>query len=289
MARSISEIQVRMVEAIKANQILSGQLTSITSTSKTSIARLFTFIVATAIWMLEVFFDQHKKEVDEKLANQKSGTLPWYRTMALRFQKGFDLVKDEDYFDNRDKNGNEIGVSKIEASKIVKYAAVNESPESSRVIIKIAGEDGDGVLAPISESEKEAFETYINEIKVAGVKVSVLNYKPDLLTLSIQIKRDAMLLNSTGMRIKDGEYPVIIAIQEFMKELPFDGDLRLSALVDKLQSVEGVLDATVVGATSAWINPETGDYGKPLNIFISTIPFSGYFKITDFKGVEYVV
>lgn len=289
MARSISEIQVRMVEAIKANQILSGQLTSISSTSKTSIARLFTFIVATAIWMLEVFFDQHKKEVDEKLANQKSGTLPWYRTMALRFQHGFDLVKDEDYFETKDKDGNEIEASKIAASKIVKYAAVNESPESSRVIIKIAGEDSGGVLTPITESEREAFEAYINEIKVAGVKVSVLNYKPDILTLSIQIKRDAMLLNSAGMRIKDGKYPVISAIQEFMKELPFDGDLRLSALVDKLQSVEGVLDATIVGATSAWINPGTGDYGKPLNIFISTIPFSGYFKITDFKGIEYVV
>ena len=34
----------------------------------------------------------YQKEIDEKLANQKSGTLPWYRTMALRFQEGFDLV-----------------------------------------------------------------------------------------------------------------------------------------------------------------------------------------------------
>lgn len=279
MARSISEIQTRMIEAVSANQILSGQ---ITSTSKTSITRLFTFIVATAIWMLEVFFDQHKKEVDEKLANQKSGTLPWYRTMALRFQYNFDLVKDEDYFDNKDKDGNEI-----EASKIVKYAAVNETTESSRVIIKIAGEESDGVLAPISDEQREGFEAYINKIKVAGVKVTVLNYKADLLSLVIRIKRNAMILNEKGM--KEGKFPVNIAIEEFMKELPFDGDLRLSALVDKLQSVEGVLDATILGARSAGIDPVTGKYGEERDFFISKIPFSGYFKITDFENITYDV
>ncbi|MEA9414391.1 nucleotidyltransferase [Flavobacterium sp. PL02] len=284
MARSISEIQARMIESVSANQILSGQLTS---TSKTSITRLFTFIVATAIWMLEVFFDQHKKEVDEKLANQKSGTLPWYRTMALRFQYGFDLVKDEDYFDNKDKDGNEIEITKIEASKIVKYAAVNETTESSRVIIKIAGEDSSGVLAPISDEQSEGFEAYINKIKVAGVKVTVLNYKADLLSLVIRIKRNAMILNEKGM--KEGKFPVNIAIEEFMKELPFDGDLRLSALVDKLQSVEGVLDATIVGARSAGIDPVTGKYGEERDFFISKIPFSGYFKITDFENITYDV
>lgn len=283
MARSISEIQKEMVDAISANQTLSGQLTAITSTSKVSIARLFTFIVATAIWTLEVFFDQHTKEVDNKLATQKSGTLPWYRTMALKFQEGFDLVKDHDYFDNEDAT-----VQEIENSKIIKYAAVGESVPESRVIIKIAGETGKK-LSPITDDQKASFEAYIKEIKWAGVAVTVINYRPDKLFLEIQIKRDALVLNDKGMSIKNANYPVEEALLEHMKELPFDGDLRLSAIVDKLQKVPGVLDATIKSAKSAWINPDHNDYDQPQPIFIATVPVSGYFEIETFENIEYVV
>jgi hypothetical protein len=283
MARSISEIQKEMVDAISTNQILSGQLTLITSTSKASIARLFTFIVATAIWMLEVFFDQHNKEVDEKLANQKSGTLPWYRTMALKFQDGFDLVTDHDYFDNGDAT-----LEKIKESRIIKYAAVGESAAESRVIIKIAGETAKK-LSPITSEQKASFETYMKEIKWAGVAVTVINYKPDKLFLEIQIKRDALVLNDKGMSIKNANYPVEEALLEHMKELPFDGDLRLSAIVDKLQKVPGVLDATIKSAKSAWIKSDNGDYDQPQPILISKVPVSGYFEIETFENIEYVV
>ncbi|WP_289665583.1 nucleotidyltransferase [Flavobacterium panacagri] len=283
MARSISEIQKEMVDAISKSQNLSGELTLITSTSKASIARLLTFIVATAIWTLEVFFDQHTKEIDEKLANQKSGTLPWYRTMALRFQEGFDLVTDRDYFENGDAEAQEI-----EDSKIIKYAAVAESAEASRVIIKIAGET-DQKLSPITQDQKASFEAYMKEIKWAGVEVTVINYKPDKLRLEIQIKRDALVLNNKGMSIKNANYPVEEALLEHMKELPFDGDLRLSAIVDKLQKVPGVLDATIKSASSAWINPDLNDYDQPQPILISTVPVSGYFEIETFENIEYVV
>ncbi|MWB96761.1 nucleotidyltransferase [Flavobacterium sp. GA093] len=288
MARSIANIQTDIIEALRADDTLKNSLTEITSTSKTSISRLITFVVATAIGVLEALFDQHKKEVDDKLANQKSGTLPWYRTMALRFQYGYDLVADEDYFDNQDHT-----TAQIEASKIVKYAAVNEAEESSRVIIKIAGESA-GILAPINDDQREGFEAYIDEIKVAGVKVTVLNYKPDRLYLNILIKRNAMILDSSGMDKDTAKYPVKEAIQEFMKELPFDGDLRLSALVDKLQKVEGVLDATIVGAQSAWVDAAgpvdaDGYSTPPQDIYISTIPKSGYFEIATFDNISYVV
>tara|TARA_R110000868_G_scaffold52171_6_gene165048 strand:+ start:30197 stop:31039 length:843 start_codon:yes stop_codon:yes gene_type:complete len=280
MARQITVIQNEIFATIAANENLQG----LNSTSKVAIFRLFAYVVAYAIWLHESFFDQHTKEVNERLANEKAGTLPWYRTMALRFQFGFDLMADKDYFDNGTATEDQI-----EASKIIKYAAVNEADDSSRVILKIAGET-DGVLSDFDDpSQVESIQAYINEIRVAGVQVTIINYKADQLYINLQIKRDAALLDENGMSKLVANYPVNEALQEFMKELDFNGELRLSALVDKIQLVPGVKDATLISAESSWIDPASNGYGAPQPIFISKIAESGYFEIVTFDTIAYVV
>ena len=252
--------------------------------SLVSLENILFEIMALALFVHEQFFDQHAREVNERLANEKAGTLPWYRTMALRFQYGFDLVQDKDYFDNGTATADQI-----EASKIIKYAAVNEAEDSSRVILKIAGEVN-GVLTDFDDpAQVEAIEAYINEIRVAGVAVTIINYKADKLYLNLRIKRDVLLLTETGMNKLDGNYPVQEALQEFMKELKFNGELRLSALIDKLQLIPGVLDATLLAAESSWLVPALGGYGTPQPIFISKIAESGYFKIVTYDNIAYVV
>lgn len=279
MARSITEIQNEIFANITANENLSV----INSISASATFRRFVFVVAFSIWLLESLFDTHNSEVTAKLANQKSGRLSWYKTMALQFQYGFDLVTDKDYFVNGTATQEEI-----ETSKIIKYAAVDESDVEKRVIIKIAGET-DGFLSPITPEQKQSFEAYIKEIKWAGTNTTVINYLPDRLYLNIQIKRDALVLDNTGMSIQNANHPVNEAIQEFMKELPFDGDLRLSALVDKMQKVPGVLDATLVSAESSWIKPELNGYGIPQPIYISKVAESGYYEVVTFDNISYVV
>ena len=280
MARTITVIHRAILDDISANETLAAYLTS---TSVYAIYRAFCFVIASAIWLMETFFDQHVTEVNAQIQNQKSGRKPWYRDMALKFQYGFDLVPDKDYFDNGIASAEDI-----EDSKIIKYAAVSESEETSRVILKIAGET-EGVLAPITTEQYEAFDSYINEIRWAGVQYSIINYLPDQLYLNIQIKRDALVLNANGISILNGNYPVVDAIQDFMKELPFNGELRLSALVDKLQKVTGVIDATILSAQSAWINPDTSGYGIPQPIFISKIAESGYYEVVNYDTISYVV
>lgn len=290
MARTKAQIKSEITSPFMANETLANAYGYIVGSSfeigfsLVSLENIIFEIISLAIFIHEQLFDQHKKEIDEKLINQKSGTLPWYRTMALRFQYGFTLVPDHDYFDN----GNATP-EQIENSKIIKYAAVGELESESRVVIKIAGETNNK-LSPITSEEKEAFEkTYMKEVKWAGVQITVINYKPDKLFLEMQIKRDALVLNNQGMSILEATYPVNDAILEYMKELPFDGDLRLSALVDKIQKVPGVLDATIVSAQSAWINPVTNDYELPQPILISKVPESGYFEILDFSKIYYYV
>lgn len=45
--------------------------------SLVSLENILFEIVALAIFIHELFFDQHTKEVNERLANEKAGTLPW--------------------------------------------------------------------------------------------------------------------------------------------------------------------------------------------------------------------
>lgn len=63
MARTIQQIQQEILTA-KAKE---PALSELNSTSKTAIWRLWTYITAFAIWTLEKIFDQHRKEIDDKI------------------------------------------------------------------------------------------------------------------------------------------------------------------------------------------------------------------------------
>jgi hypothetical protein len=239
--------------------------------------------MAFIVFVLESFFDVKEAEIDTKLLNQKSGRLSWYRFMSLQFQYGFDLLTDSDQFNNDVATAEQIATSKI-----IKYAAVTEADRAGTIVVKVAGETNDE-LAPITAAQEIAFKAYVNEFKYAGTRISVINFLADLLFLNLTIEIDPLLLNLNGVSILEGTKPVEIALKEFLKELPFNGQLTLQSLVDKLQKVKGVKIATVVNANTSWLDPAVGDYGAQQPITIKRIPESGYFKIANFNDITYVV
>ncbi|MGG7468672.1 nucleotidyltransferase [Chryseobacterium arthrosphaerae] len=259
-------------------------LDELNSSSKVAIWRLLLWIFAFAIYIHERIFEQYKNEIALMIQEEKSHTQRWYRNKALAFQYGFSLIVDDDKFNN-------IGFTEeqITASKIIKYSAVTESEDQSRLIIKIATETGD-ILQPITDDQKQAFESYLAEIKDAGVQTTVINYLPDKLQLFLKIKRDPNVIDSNGVSILNGNEPVKDALQKFRKELPFNGELILNSLVDRLQVIDGVENPHLIAAKTSWIDPNLGDYGNWENIEISKIPVSGYFEI-DYQNssIEYVV
>lgn len=289
MARKLAEIKAEITSSFMGNAVIQdvyvlGENAIFEEQfSKVSLENIFFDVVAFSIFILEKSFDNHKTELSTALAQQKSGTLSWYRTMALAFQYGFNLLTDSDVFDNTTATDEQIL-----NSKIVKYAAVVEGSLDRRVIIKIAGESS-GVLAPITAEQSEAFQAYIEEIRFAGVKTTIINYTPDKLYLTLKIYRDPLLIDASGNSILNGGKPVEKAIKEYMKELPFNGELVLAHLVDKLQEVEGVLIPHMVSAQSSWIDATTNGYGTAQPINVKTIPVSGYFEVVDFNSIEYVV
>lgn len=267
--RTIDEIYSLMIDEKERQNALSG----LTSTSKSAIWKLLFYIVAFAIYTHEQIFGTHKSEVAELLTQEKVHTLLWYRNKAKAFQYAFPLLPDSDQFDNTGKTDEQI-----ENSKIIRYAAISEDTEESRLILKVATESG-GKLSPITIDQEEGFKQYVQEYRDAGVKITVINFLPDILTLNIKIYRDSKVLDENGYHKLNGNRPVNDAINEFMKELPFNGELLLNKLIDKLQKTAGVVDPWLFNVESKWIDSNKGGYGDPVQIQISKIPESGYFEV----------
>ncbi|HMI04269.1 MAG TPA: hypothetical protein VK541_17405 [Pedobacter sp.] len=266
--------------------IIIGQLTAngiTVSGSRTSIRRIWTYVVAFCVWSLDVVFDLHKTEVSAVLSDLKPHTLRWYKNKGLAFQYGHNLITDSDQYDNTGFTDEQI-----EESRIIKYAAVIETENESRVIQKIATEL-DGVRQPLSPEQYAAFAAYMTEVKDAGVKLTIINFLPDRLYLSIQIFYNPLVLDAEGNSILDGGKPVEAAILDYMENgLDFNGELVLAHLIDRLQQVNGVVIPNLISAETSWVDGETEDYGDIQIIDVKKIPESGYFEIVNFENITYV-
>lgn len=278
--RTLDEIYNSLLE----NKATYPDLDGLNSESKVSIWRLIFWVFAYGIYVHERIFEQYKKEISSMIQEEKSHTQRWYRNMALRFQYGFSLLKDDDQFNN-----NGYTQQQIENSKIIKYSAVTESKDQSRLIIKIATESG-GKLQPITTDQKEAFESYLAEVKDAGVQTTVINFLPDKLQLFLKIKRDPNVIDSNGVSIINGNEPVKDALKKYLKELPFNGELILNHLVDRLQVIDGIINPHLIAVKTSWIDAALNNYGNFEIVEISKIPVSGYFEIDyELSKIDYVV
>lgn len=279
MARTVPEIEQIMLDKIAEDEKLSAKLTN---TSKTAIYKLFVYIVAFCIRALELLFDSHRSEVEAALLEKTPHQLYWYRVKSLAFQYGFSLLTDSDKFDNTGATDEQI-----EDSKIIKYCAVSQAENESRLVVKIATESS-GALAPLSSPQKTAFVNYLQEIKDAGVLITVINYLPDRLYITGRMYYDPLVLTADGASILTGGKPVEDAITAYIKNLPFNGELILASLVDALQAVKGVKIPHLDNVSTSFIDPETEEYEDPLFVDVKVKPQSGYFTVVNFDDIEYI-
>lgn len=290
MARTITQIKNSITaefiasEKIQSYYELDSSKTFDEQFSIVSFESILFGIFAVAIFVLESLFDTHKTELENLVATKKPHSEKWYRQKALDFQYGFDLLPDSDLFDNTGYTDDTIT-----ASKIIKYAAVKQAEAESVLVLKIATET-DGELTPISETQQEAFSQYISEIKDAGVAIRTINYLPDILKLTMRIYRDSLVLDENGVSRIDGTKPVELAISQYLKQLPFNGELVLFDLQEFIKNnAAGVVIPEIVKAETKWIDVALDDYGSFENINVRKIPVSGYFKIENFLNIKYVV
>jgi hypothetical protein len=265
MARTIQEIYDVMIaekqtmaelNALQPN-IDSSQtlLTDLTSASRVAIWRLLFFVVAVAIWTNEKLFDELKAWIEIRLSEQRIGNLKWYQKKALEFQYGDMLVMIDDTYKY---------VTTNITNQIVKLASVNEV--GGQVLVKVANLSA-GTPVPLSTPELQAFQNYLNKIKVAGVLVNALSRNADSLKIHYKIYYDPLVLTPSGELISTpGIFPVEDAINNYCKGLDFDGVFVTTYLTDKIQKAIGVINPVFqTGEVKYGSNPYTvlGDKYNP--------------------------
>lgn len=278
MARSIADIKKSITDRlisdpaiIAAYQLAPGK-TFEEEFSAASVESILMYSIANGIYVHEAVFDAHKEEMQRLIDNMKPHSLQWYANNARAYQKGFALIGDSDKYDNTG-----ITDEVITASKIINYAAVVEQERGLR--IKVATDAGTD-LGAVATGDMPGFIAYMQRIKDAGVKLSITTAAADALKLGLLIKYDPLVLDSEGKRL-DGNGPETVqdAIRLYLKNLPFNGRLELSDLVDVLQLVNGVKAAYVTQAQKR--------YGTlPFTSFENMMyePDGGYLRIYDYEN-----
>jgi len=240
-------------------------LKDLTSSSKVAIWRLLLWVVAVATWIHEGLWYVFKTEVQELIDRERPHTLRWYAEQSKLWQYGDSL----EWIDGQ------YQYSTYDASKqIVKYCSTAES--AGVVLIKAAKEVA-GVATKLTTAEKTSFENFWKKFKDAGVFINIISEDPDLVRIGFKIYYNPLVLTSTGVLIADGSTkPVEVAIESYLANLPWDGILRNSSVVDAVQQAAGVVDVVLTGSEAKANN--AANYNAISRVYQSV---SGHIALND--------
>lgn len=242
MARTIKEIKKGMTDQFMSDNTLresygiTGEDATWENTFSTvSLENLLMYIVAVCAYSIEVLMDGFRKEVDEQVAQNIVPTTRWYYTKARQFQLGDSLVYDEATEQYKYPTVDET-------KQIVQYCAVKDRGGSIQVL---AAKDGGGQPAVLSSTEKAAFTSYMNSIKVAGVILDVQSLEADSIEIQATVQVNPQVIATDGSRVSDGTMVVEEAVKAYLAGIVYGGTFNKTKCVDAIQNVEGVLDVTL--------------------------------------------
>lgn len=234
---------------IRQKYSLAGDADFDSTFSSVSLENIIFFIVASAIYVLETFFDRFKVDVDNKVATAVLASIPWYHKICLEYQNGDELVFDE--------KTSQFRYPAIDPSKqVVKFAACRD--KGGGVLILVSGADKNGLPVALSSDVMTAFKRYLNAVKPAGIIVDAFSYNPDEIVIDLTIQYDPMVLQPDGRLISNPAVsPVVDAVDTYLKNIVYGGVFNKTRLVDAVQTAPGVIDLmlTNVAARPAGTEP----------------------------------
>lgn len=262
--RTIEEIKKEMTDAVLASDTLRTAFGLNTSeewdsqVSAVSILNLIIYIVAMAARTVEWLHDQFRAEVEERIAAALPGTVSWYWNKIMQFQYGHTLNAMGAY----DQDDPE--------SRIVKHCAVTEVDNGIHVRVN----KGADSYEPLTAAELEALEAYVAAVKFAGTTARIFSFPSDQLSITLNIWRDPMTLDTSMNRIADGQPVIEQAVKAYLDNIAYGGVLNKTRLIDAVQAVPGVRDVTI--ATGRVHTP--GD-GKNYDLEQNFRSVAGHFTI----------
>lgn len=225
MARTINEIQTEMITALQSQSGIK------LSTSKVAEWRLWTYVIAMAIYTFELVLDLFRTEMDTLTNKITPGTIRWYAEMAYRFQNGHELIFDEKtamlYYPVNDPE-----------ARIVKIVAISE--KESGLLVKAAKLNPQGRIEPLTLEEKYNFTAYIDAVKFAGVNTDVISTTEDKIRYHLQVWFDPAIPNTLVRQ------NVLNALNDFKAALGFDSMIYTQKLIDSVMSATGVITCNMI-------------------------------------------
>ncbi|MCB2379787.1 hypothetical protein LGH70_19480 [Hymenobacter sp. BT635] len=231
MARTIPEI----FDSIQVARATSPELAALSSPSATALHRLWAYVVATVHHFHEVLMDGLRADVDTAIANNQYGTPTWFQRQVLLFQLNDTLEVRNNIIQYK------VGST---GARIVTRAAAKEDTKG-KLIIKVAGLGTTAdTLRGLTDEEQVQVFSYLDRIRPAGVKISLVSREADRLQLHGQVYYDP--LRDLEGQIK----PALRAgLTTYTKALDFAGVLYKAKLVDEFQKVPGIIDQDIVEAS----------------------------------------
>lgn len=223
MARTVNEIQSELIANVQADPVLSTQLTS---TSRRAIWRLWTFVFAVSINILEQLMDVFKASVESIVNVASPQTAQWLQQKVFEFQ--YDAA-------------NPQVIQLIDL--VPQYPVVNEDLRivtrcsvktslAGAVTVKVAKST---VPEPLTNDELVALQSYVNYLGVAGIAYSVTSTNSDKLYIEADVYYDGTYSSIIQSRVID-------SINAYLSALPFDGSLKLTDLEAAIRNTTGVND-----------------------------------------------
>lgn len=254
--RTFEEIKQQMYDE------LAIQMPGLTSSSASSIYKVWINIVALAIFTHEQIFDYDKKNLLEETERRRYGTLSWYAGEALKFQNGETLTFNSD-------TGQYYYATVDEALQIVKKVAVFEDITDEHPLTFKVAKAGTGGLEPLDPTELIAFKNYIEEIKVAGTAIEYVSLPADTLTIQSEVFYDGNLL------VPDLKLKIQAALELYQVNSPFSGAIVKNEIIDLLRDIDGINDVYFNTITN------TSFGSSPVTIMRESYTTSGYFVYPD--------
>lgn len=238
MARTVTEIKKEMTDKFMSDETLrtaygiAGDTTWDSTFSSVSIENIILYIVAVCAYTLEVLFDEFKQDVEDRIAQNIVPTIRWYHTQSVNFQYGDALIFDESTQSFR-------YASEDESKKVIKYCAVRDRGGSIQVLVS---GDSDGKPSVLSNDVLTAFKSYMNSVKIAGVILDIRSLPADSIEITAQVEVDPQQITEEGVRISDGSYPIVDAVNAYLANIVYGGTFNKTKCVDAIQNVPGVTD-----------------------------------------------
>lgn len=232
MARTLQQILDEITNRIQTDPEVAPFI-DVNTPSKVAEWKLWRYIVAVSIYLHEQLWDILKGELELIALRAVPGTAAWLQRQVLLFQYSLTTPQVVVLVDGY-PTYNPI----LTELRIVKRCSVKQQIDRL-VIVKVAKQDSMGNLIPLVMTELNSLKGYVAKIQFAGTKINVISLVSDKLYIQADIYYDGEYVDSV---VKTN---VILAVENYLATLSFDGVLSNSGLEDAMQSVAGVKDVVL--------------------------------------------